>query len=166
MLTPRPRRPPLAADGKAIITLEKLTRPESAVSLQPDGKKWNVAKNFKSGMMSGWNKWCYTGGYLEMSVKLPGNDKVPGLWPAFWAMGNLGRAGFMPSTNGLWPYSFDACANGTTQANSVPGSEVPSQLVTACPSNVSAPDYINRTKYDLKEGQARNAPEFDVFEIM
>lgn len=138
----------------------------SAVSLQPDGTKWNVAKNFKSGMVTSWNKWCFTGGYMEMSVRLPGNAQVPGFWPAFWAMGNLGRAGYMASTGGFWPYSYDVCGDGSTQATSIPGSQVPSQLVSACPDNVSAPGYINRTLYGFQPNQARNAPEFDVFEIM
>ena len=44
--------------------------------------------------------------------------------------------------------------------------QVPSQVISACPSNASAPGYVNRTKYGMAEGQARNAPEFDVFEIM
>jgi hypothetical protein len=41
-----------------------------------------------------------TGGYLETRVKLPGDDFYSGFWPAFWAMGNLGRAGYMHSTEG------------------------------------------------------------------
>ena len=44
-------------------------------------------------------------------------------------MGNLGRAGFMPSTSGFWPYSYSACpADGLTPATSAPGSRVPARL--------------------------------------
>lgn len=29
--------------------------------------------NFQSGMVQSWNKFCFTGGYLEFSAILPGN---------------------------------------------------------------------------------------------
>jgi hypothetical protein len=38
-----------------------------------------------------WNKFCFTGGLIETSVVLPGSNNVVGLWPAIWAMGNLGK---------------------------------------------------------------------------
>ena len=154
------------ANGSAIITIEKLRKPEHAISLQPDGIKWDVAKNFKSGMVNSWNKFCYTGGYLEMSVKFPGDDKVPGFWPAFWVMGNLGRAGYMPSTGGFWPYSYSQCGKGSNSSSAIPGSLVPDQKVSACPSDPEDPNFVNRTLYGFEEGKARNAPEFDVFEAV
>jgi beta-glucanase (GH16 family) len=129
---------------------------------------------------------------MEMSVFLPGDNQVPGLWPAFWAMGNLGRAGYMPSTKGLWPYSYDQCLfinktdGSQTYFNSsqtiyyeqlcaentcvpyipVPGSEVPPQLFSACPKNQSDPNYVDRELYGMQWNTSRNAPEFDVFEII
>lgn len=27
--------------------------------------------------------------------------------PAFWLMGNLGRAGYLKSTGGMWPYTYN-----------------------------------------------------------
>lgn len=30
-----------------------------------------------------------------------------------WAMGNLGRAGYGASLDGMWPYTYDACDVGT-----------------------------------------------------
>lgn len=30
-----------------------------------------------------------------------------------WAMGNLGRAGYGASLEGMWPYTYDACDVGT-----------------------------------------------------
>ena len=103
----------------------------------------------------------------EISVRLPGDDKTPGFWPAFWMMGNLGRAGFMPSTSGFWPYSYSACpADGLTPATSAPGSRVPAQRLTACAPNATAPGFVNRTAYGMEWGVARNAPEFDVFEVI
>lgn len=32
------------------------------------------------------------GGIIEAHIKLPGKSDTGGLWPAFWLMGNLGRA--------------------------------------------------------------------------
>jgi beta-glucanase (GH16 family) len=47
------------------------------------------------------NKFCFTGGYIETSVQLPGFNNVLGFWPAVWAMGNLGRAGYGASLEGI-----------------------------------------------------------------
>jgi len=69
--------------------------------------------NFRGGMISGWNRFCFTGGYVEVRLILPGHNNVSGLWPAVWAMGNLGRAGYGASTDGMWPYSYDECDVGT-----------------------------------------------------
>lgn len=46
---------------------------------------------YEGGMMSTWNKFCFTGGLVETSVTLPGSNSIAGLWPAIWALGNLGR---------------------------------------------------------------------------
>jgi beta-glucanase (GH16 family) len=64
--------------------------------------------NFRGGMLQSWNKMCFTGGYLAASVRMPGRADVGGLWPAFWAMGNLGRAGYGASLEGNWPYTYDS----------------------------------------------------------
>lgn len=47
--------------------------------------------NYEGGMMSTWNKFCFTGGLIETAVTLPGMNNIAGLWPAIWTMGNLGR---------------------------------------------------------------------------
>lgn len=60
-------------------------------------------------MIQSWNKLCFTGGYIEISVLLPGHNNVVGYWPGAWTMlvrhlgvmaalifsyrGNLARAG-------------------------------------------------------------------------
>ena len=31
-------------------------------------------------MRRSWNKFCYTGGYVEAAVQLPGNDQASGFW--------------------------------------------------------------------------------------
>lgn len=57
--------------------------------------------NYQGGMMSTWNKFCFTGGLVETSVMLPGAPNIMGLWPAVWAMGNLGRAGYGATLDGM-----------------------------------------------------------------
>ncbi|KAJ8597400.1 glycoside hydrolase family 16 protein [Rhizopogon salebrosus TDB-379] len=72
----------------------------------------------------GENKFCFTGGYIESSVSLPGVNNVVGLWPAIWTLGNLGRAGYGASLEGMWPYTYDACDVGTVANQSVNGQPV------------------------------------------
>lgn len=47
--------------------------------------------SFRSGMLQSWNKFCFTTGYVEVSVSMPGAPTAPGLWPGIWTMGNLVR---------------------------------------------------------------------------
>ena len=44
-------------------------------------------RNFRSGMMQSWNKFCFTGGVFEVRLKLPGTSTNGGLWPAVWLLG-------------------------------------------------------------------------------
>ncbi|KIM41999.1 glycoside hydrolase family 16 protein [Hebeloma cylindrosporum] len=67
-----------------------------------------------------WNKFCFTGGILEASISLPGSNSVSGLWPAVWSMGNLGRAGYGATLDGVWPYSYDTCDVGTLPNQTYP----------------------------------------------
>ena len=62
------------ANGKLVITMER---------------KQVHNLNFVSGMLQGWNKLCFTTGYVEVSVSLPGTVKTQGFWPGIWSMGNL-----------------------------------------------------------------------------
>jgi beta-glucanase (GH16 family) len=72
-----------------------------------------VLNYFIPGMLTSWNKLCFTTGYIEMSISLPGSPSVPGLWPgasadcldafwdltsssAAWTMGNLVRIAVWP----------------------------------------------------------------------
>lgn len=99
-------------DGALIITIESVL---------------NHNLQFRSGMLQSWNKFCFTGGYIEVSLSLPGqNNEVMGYWPGAWIMGNLGRPGYGASTDGMWPYSYDSCdvgtfPNQTNQAKTAPG---------------------------------------------
>lgn len=118
---------------------------------QPDplnpNKKIKKIKNYQSGMIQGWNKFCFTGGIIEISAKLPGNSNIGGLWPALWLLGNLARATYVGSSNNMWPWSYNEC-NKDLQYK---------QKISAC-------NKINH--YNLHQNQGRGAPEIDILEAM
>ena len=64
-------------------------------------KKQTRGLNYQGGMMTSRNQLCFTGGYFEVGVTLPGLNVVAGLWSAVWAMGNLGRAGYGTGSEGM-----------------------------------------------------------------
>ena len=68
-----------------------------------------VTKYFRSSMIQSWNKFCFTGGIVEVDVIFPGDPYIGGLWPAIWLLGNLGRATYEGSTNNIWPWSYNVC---------------------------------------------------------
>ncbi|KAJ7693039.1 glycoside hydrolase family 16 protein [Mycena rosella] len=80
---------------------------------QVEDPSTNHNLSYMGGMLSTWNKFCFTGGLIVTNVMLPGINNVFGLWPAVWTMGNLGRAGYGASLDGMWPYVYDACDVGT-----------------------------------------------------
>ncbi|KAI9596758.1 beta-glucan synthesis-associated [Syncephalis fuscata] len=92
-------------------TPEQASTKDGKLRIKVENKKVGD-QNYASAMLQTWNNFCFRGGYLEASVSLPGNPMVPALWPAIWTMGNLGRAGYGGSTDGLWPYSYDTCDIG------------------------------------------------------
>lgn len=105
-------------------------------------------KEFKSGMVQSWNKFCFTGGIAEFAVKMPGSAKTAGLWPAVWMMGNLGRATFIDSTENMWPFSTNVCDERTRN----------SQLINSCRGSERFPG--------MPVGRGRGAPEIDILEVM
>lgn len=112
---------------------------------------------YRSGMVQSWNKFCFTQGLLEISAKLPNYGNVTGLWPGLWSMGNLGRPGYMATTEGVWPYSYDSCDAGITPNQSSPDgiSYLPGQRLNSC--TCKGGDHPNT-------GVGRGAPEIDVIE--
>lgn len=56
--------------------------------------------DYRSAMIQSWNQFCFTGGYIETRIQLPGSDAMSGFWPGAWTMGNLGRAGFGATNEG------------------------------------------------------------------
>ncbi|KAJ1767874.1 hypothetical protein IW140_003430 [Coemansia sp. RSA 1813] len=127
--------------GNLVITLEKN---ESHPGLP-----------YTSSMLQSWNKRCFQGGYLEARVSLPSDGSNTGYWPAIWTLGNLGRAGYGATTDGLWPYTYNACDEGVmlNQTNSAL-SMLPGQRLNACVCSGDHPS----------TGVGRGAPEIDIFE--
>ncbi|KAH9896744.1 beta-glucan synthesis-associated [Cubamyces lactineus] len=82
--------------------------------------------SYVSGMLQSWNKFCFTSGYIEVSMTLPGpNSDTQGYWPGAWTMGNLGRPGYRATTDGTWPYSYDSCDVGTFPNQTMPDGSGP-----------------------------------------
>lgn len=135
---------------------------------------------YRSGMLQSWNKFCFTGGYIEVSISLPGpNQETQGYWPGAWTMGNLARPGYGATTDGVWPYSYDSCDVGTFPNQTEPDGSGPA---AALQSDASKAKY----NYELSwlPGQrlssctcpgedhpgpsvnvGRGAPEIDILEV-
>lgn len=118
----------------------------------------NHGLQFRSGMLNSWNHLCFKGGIFEVSVSLPGPAGVPGLWPGAWTMGNLGRPGYLSTTDGMWPYTYQACDVGITpnQSSSDGLSNLPGQRLPSC----TCPGEDHPTP-----GKGRGAPEIDIIEV-
>ncbi|CCF52658.1 hypothetical protein NDA11_001165 [Ustilago hordei] len=135
--------------------------------------------NFQSGMLQSWNKFCFQGGYIETSVILPGSFSTEGYWPAMWMLGNLGRAGYAGTTQGMWPYSYNSCdvgtlANQTNQDKTGPYAAINAHgLYSDSVHNKISFLEGQRTSACTCEGEdhpgpnvrvGRSSPEIDVFE--
>uniref|UniRef100_A0A8H7XY82 GH16 domain-containing protein n=1 Tax=Psilocybe cubensis TaxID=181762 RepID=A0A8H7XY82_PSICU len=133
---------------------------------------------YQGGLMSSWNKFCFTGGYIETAVQLPGRNNVVGMWPAVWTMGNLGRAGYGASLEGMWPYTYDSCDVGTAPNQTFNGGPLPA-LVDGDHAYGGALSYLpgQRLSRCTCDGEShpgpkhedgtyvgRSAPEIDVLE--
>jgi hypothetical protein len=67
-------------------------------------QKENHGLHFMGGLVTTWNKFCFTGGLVEASVVLPGANNIVGLWPAVWAMGNLGAFSVLTRLISIHPH--------------------------------------------------------------
>jgi beta-glucanase (GH16 family) len=92
-----------------------------------------------------------------VSMSLPGPGGVQGLWPGAWTMGNLGRPGYLSTTDGMWPYTYNSCDVGITpNQSSYDGiSRLPGQRLNSC----TCPNEDHPTP-----GTGRGAPEIDIVE--
>ncbi|KAM0751136.1 beta-glucan synthesis-associated [Meredithblackwellia eburnea MCA 4105] len=157
----------ITEDGYLAITLSKETAANSH------------GLGYLGGMIQSWNKFCFTGGRIEVAISLPGTAFISGFWPAAWLMGNLGRPGYGSTTEGNWPYAYDTCDLGTlpnqTDSSGLPAIEATSGLSSydyklsylpgqrlsrcTCPGeNHPGPTYANGTF------PGRAASEIDLFE--
>ncbi|TMW55480.1 hypothetical protein Poli38472_010362 [Pythium oligandrum] len=155
-------------DGRGVFQIEAREEPNvtftvfNAYTRPPSFQTYSMY--YRAGMVQSWNKFCFQGGFVEVSAKLPGavsassgnpdlgNNKARvenidyyPTWPGIWFMGNLGRALFTSSTNRMWPWSYDVC-DDTSRTN---------QRISACDSNPG---------HGLNKNQGRGAPEIDLLE--
>jgi len=67
------------------LVIQTTSDKASWVEIDPnDGREYPFSRDYTSGMVTTWNKFCFTSGMIEISFQLPGPAKQPGLWPAFW----------------------------------------------------------------------------------
>ncbi|EGO05193.1 glycoside hydrolase family 16 protein [Serpula lacrymans var. lacrymans S7.3] len=158
---------------------EAITTSGGALQVQLSEKQINNL-DYQGGMMTSWNKFCFTGGMVLVSVSLPGYNNVSGLWPAIWTMGNLGRVGYGASTDGTWPYNYDACDVGTAPNQTHDGKPL-AALENGDPYNGNVLSYLpgQRLSRCTCPGEShpgpmhsdgtyvgRAAPEIDIFEAL
>lgn len=131
--------------------------------------------NFRSGMLQSWNKFCFQGGYIEFSAILPGSPTQVGWWPGLWLMGNLARPGYLGTTDGMWPYSYDSCDSGILINQTAAGRTGHNTVATYEDNNKVGLNWLNgmRTPACTCAGEAhpgpnnnvgRSAPELDILE--
>ncbi|KAB5589699.1 Beta-glucan synthesis-associated protein SKN1 [Ceratobasidium theobromae] len=157
---------------------DMITTSNGFLNVTLDKHQWR-GKDYKGGMMSSWNKFCFTGGYFVANVSLPGTSKIFGLWPAVWAMGNLGRAGYGASTDGTWPYTYDSCDVGTLPNQTFPDGTPINATINGDPYNDNKLSYLpgQRLSACTCKGEShpgpvrsdgsfvgRAAPEIDILE--
>lgn len=135
---------------------DAVTTANGTLVLRMDAYK-NHDLYYRSGMVQSWNKLCFTQGMIVISALLPNYGNITGLWPGLWTMGNLGRPGYLSTTEGVWPYSYDSCDAGiTANQSSADGiSYLPGQKLNVC--TCPGGDHPNT-------GTARGAPEIDIIE--
>jgi beta-glucan synthesis-associated protein KRE6 len=163
----------ITTNGVLNITTE--LKPNSYKAFNEKTKKFYAdTKHVQTGMVQGWNKFCFIGGIVEFRARLPGDADKGGLWPAcmwsacgtlalfssflllislfclnclVWMLGNLARATYVGSSDYVWPYSYNLCD---------PERRL-SQQINAC-------DKVNH--YGLAPEVGRGSPEIDIVEAM
>ncbi|KAJ8496348.1 hypothetical protein ONZ45_g12486 [Pleurotus djamor] len=172
----------ITRDGHLVITMdstETLVAGQTPGSTAPFTMAENHNMQYRSGMLQSWNKFCFTSGYIEVRVVLPGPDEnAAGYWPGAWTMGNLGRPGYPGSTDGTWPYTYNECDVGT-----FPNQTLRDKSGPAAALHSDASRSVNNFELSWLSGQrlsactcpgedhpgpvhnrGRGAPEIDIFE--
>lgn len=118
---------------------------------------YNHDLNFRSGMVTTWNKLCFKGGRIEVSASLGGSPYIPGFWPGIWTIGNLVRPGYLATSDGVWPYSYNSCDAGITPNQSDPSgiSYLGGQRLNQC---------VCKGEDHPNVGTGRGGPEIDALE--
>ncbi|KAG9407076.1 hypothetical protein AC1031_001713 [Aphanomyces cochlioides] len=141
--------------------------------------------HYSAGMMQSWNKFCFQGGLIEVSAKLPGAinnaapDDVhkivttnPNAIGAYWENGQefkltpkdvIKDIGFYPTWPGIWLMGNLGRALFTASTmrmwswtyNECDPDLAPHQIILACNANPG---------YGLNPHQGRGAPEIDILE--
>ena len=119
-----------------------------------DGRGGTETRHIQTAMLQSWNKFCFTEGAVELRAKMPGLYNQEGLWPAFWLMGNMGRATFERSTDGTWPWIFDECIE--PESPDCAANQCTAQKISACDAEPG---------FGLNPRQGRGAPEIDIVEV-
>ncbi|KAJ7348909.1 glycoside hydrolase family 16 protein [Mycena albidolilacea] len=132
-------------------------------------EKNNHQLNFQSGMIQSWNKLCFSSSaYIEVAISLPGFPSTPGFWPGAWTMGNLGRAGYGATTEGMWPYSYDTCDLGTfpnqTDRSGQPAAVFDAKLSLLPGQRLSACTCPGSDHPGPSTSTGRGVPEIDILE--
>ncbi|KAJ7498598.1 beta-glucan synthesis-associated [Mycena latifolia] len=169
-------------EGHLVITMDSTatTLPgQSMGSTAPFTVDENHGQSYRSGMLQSWNKFCFTRGYIEVAVVLPGpNANAAGYWPGVWTMGNLARPGYIATSDGTWPYTYNTCDVGTFPNQTNLDGQTPAAAVH---SDASTAKYNNNLSWlsgqklsacscpgsdhpgpDVTVG--RGAPEIDILE--
>ncbi|KAH7097756.1 concanavalin A-like lectin/glucanase [Auriculariales sp. MPI-PUGE-AT-0066] len=79
--------------------------------------------------------------------RLPGLATTAGYWPGLWTLGNLGRAGYGATNDGMWPYSYDSCDVGIMPNQSDATHTSPLAANTPLPSPWARPDFNNELSW-------------------
>ncbi|KAF5313575.1 hypothetical protein D9611_010170 [Ephemerocybe angulata] len=179
-------------DGHLVITIDSTDtagRGGTKGSTAPFTAADNHGLKYRSGMIQTWNKFCFTSGYVEVSVTFPGPTSstagyracdlpVLDVWPGAWTMGNLGRPGYQATTDGMWPYTYDECDLGTFPNQTNPDGATPAaakfsdqsrsrynnELSWLSGQRVSACSCPGSDHPGPAVNVGRGAPEIDIFE--
>ena len=137
---------------------QMITTNNSNLEILFDKFNYSSGLEYVSGMLQTWNKLCFNKHVkIEIKAKLPYEIKN-GLWPAIWSLGNLARPGFLATTDGIWPYTYNECDLGILPNQSTLNEEMsylPGQRLSKCVCQ--GEDHPNH-------GTGRGAPEIDIIE--
>ena len=72
-----------ARTTNGVLNISTVLKSNFYKAFDEDKKYFYVDQKYvQTGMLQGWNKFCFIGGVVEFKAKLPGDPKVGGLWPA------------------------------------------------------------------------------------